>query len=97
MSSSTTGRSRATSLHRCSNTALPAPNDEVKSRSPDTVAPPKDTTNLVNKLHEQKGIKTTHELIEGADHFFKDDEAHMKPMIDTVSSYVKRRLGEASR
>lgn len=63
----------------------------------DKVAPPKDTTTLVNKLHEQKGITITHEQIEGADHFFKDDEAHMKPMIDTVSTYVKRRLGEASR
>jgi len=63
----------------------------------DKVAPPKDTTTLVNKLHEQKGIKITHEQIEGADHFFKDEEAHMKPMIDTVSTYVKRRLGEVSR
>ena len=63
----------------------------------DKVAPPKDTTTLVNKLHEQKGITITHEQIEGADHFFKDEEAHMKPMIDTVSTYVKRRLGEVSR
>ena len=63
----------------------------------DRVAPPKDTVNLVNKLHEQKGITITHALIEGADHFFKDEEAHMKPMIDTVSDYVRRRLGEASR
>jgi len=63
----------------------------------DKVAPPKDTVSLVNKLHEQKGITITHEQIEGADHFFKDDEHHMKPMIDTVSAYVKRRLGEARR
>ncbi len=63
----------------------------------DRVAPPKDTLNLVNKLHEQKGIKITHTQIEGADHFFKDEEAHMKPMIQTVSDYVKRRLGEVSR
>ena len=61
------------------------------------MAPPKDTTNLVNKLHEQKGIKITHTQIEGADHFFKDEEAHMKPMIQTVSDYVKRRLTEVSR
>ena len=65
--------------------------------SADKVAPPKDTVSLVNKLHEQKGITITHEVIEGADHFFKDDEAHMKPMIDTVSAYVKRRLGEGTR
>jgi len=63
----------------------------------DKVAPPKDTTNLVNKLHEQKGITITHTQIEGADHFFKDEEAHMKPMIDTVSGYVKRRLTEVTR
>ena len=61
------------------------------------VSRPKDTISLVNKLHEQKGITVTHEQIEGADHFFKDDEHHMKPMIDTVSTYVKRRLGEVSR
>jgi hypothetical protein len=53
--------------------------------------------NLVNKLHEQKGITITHTLIDGADHFFKDEERHMTPMINTVSSYVKRRIGEASR
>ena len=63
----------------------------------DKVAPPKDTINLVNKLHEQKGIKITHVQIEGADHFFKDEEAAMIPMIDTVSDYVKRRLTEGSR
>ena len=63
----------------------------------DKVAPPKDTIALVNKLHEQKGITITHTQIEGADHFFKDDEAHMKPMIDTVSTYVKRRLSEQTR
>ena len=63
----------------------------------DKVAPPKDTVSLVNKLHEQKGIKITHTLIDGADHFFKDEEAHMKPMIQTVSDYVKRRLTEGSR
>jgi alpha/beta superfamily hydrolase len=51
----------------------------------------------VNKLHEQKGITITHEVVEGADHFFKDEEAHMKPMLDTVSAYVKRRLSEQTR
>jgi hypothetical protein len=65
--------------------------------SADKVAPPKDTKSLVGKLHEQKGITITHTEIEGADHFFKDEEAHMKPMINTVSDYVRRRLGEVSR
>ena len=63
----------------------------------DRVAPPKDTHNLVGKLREQKGITITHEEIEGADHFFRDDEAHMKPMIDLVQGYVRRRLTETSR
>ena len=65
--------------------------------SADKVAPPKDTLTLVNKLHEQKGITITHDVVEGADHFFKDEEAHMNPMINTVSTYVKRRLGEVTR
>ena len=65
--------------------------------SADKVAPPKDTLTLVNKLHEQKGITITHDVVEGADHFFKDEETHMTPMINTVSTYVKRRLGEVTR
>jgi uncharacterized protein len=63
----------------------------------DKVAPPKDTKVLVGKLHEQKGITITHTEIEGADHFFKDEELHMKPMIQTVSDYVRRRMTEATR
>ncbi|MBU3029931.1 alpha/beta hydrolase [Paracoccus marinaquae] len=63
----------------------------------DRVAPPKDTHGLVGKLREQKGITITHEEIEGADHFFRDDEAHMKPMIDLVQAYVRRRLTETTR
>jgi hypothetical protein len=51
----------------------------------------------VAKLHEQKGITITHTEIEGAGHFFEDDEAHMKPMIGAVSAYVRRRLTEATR
>ncbi len=63
----------------------------------DRVAPPKDTHALVAKLREQKGITVTHEEIEGADHFFRDDDMHMKPMIDLVQSYVRRRLTESTR
>ena len=63
----------------------------------DRVAPPKDTNTLVGKLREQKGIVVTHEEIQGADHFFRDDEAHMNPMISLVQSYVRRRLTETSR
>ena len=61
----------------------------------DRVAPPKDTLNLVNKLHEQKGITITHEQVEGAGHFFEDP--YMDPMIASVTGYVKRRLTEGTR
>jgi alpha/beta superfamily hydrolase len=61
----------------------------------DRVAPPADTVSLVSKLHEQKGITITHEQVEGAGHFFEDP--HMDPMIDSVQTYVKRRLTENSR
>jgi len=63
--------------------------------SGDRVAPPKDTVNLVNKLHEQKGITITHEEMEGAGHFFEDP--HMDPMIEHVQDYVRRRLTENTR
>ena len=63
--------------------------------SNDRVAPPADTVSLVNKLHEQKGITITHDEMEGAGHFFEDP--HMDPMIDTVRTYVRRRLTETTR
>jgi len=61
----------------------------------DRVAPPADTTSLVSKLKEQKGITITHEEIEGSGHFF--EEPHMETMIDGVTGYVKRRLTESTR
>jgi alpha/beta superfamily hydrolase len=63
--------------------------------SADRVVPPADVTALVDKLHEQKGITITHEVIEGADHFFQGD--YMDPMISTVDAYVRRRMTETSR
>ena len=62
----------------------------------DRVAPPSDTTSLVGKLHEQRGITITHEQIEGAGHFF-DGAGQMDQMIGSVTDYVKRRLTENSR
>jgi alpha/beta superfamily hydrolase len=61
----------------------------------DRVAPPADTVNLVNKLHEQKGITITHQEVEGAGHFF--EEPHMDTLITSTTDYVKRRLTETSR
>ncbi|MBR9864109.1 MAG: alpha/beta hydrolase [Rhodobacteraceae bacterium] len=63
--------------------------------SGDRVAPPADTVDLVEKLHEQKGITITHEVLEGAGHFFEND--HMDTMISTVDGYVRRRLTETTR
>ncbi len=63
--------------------------------SADRVAPPPDTLTLVNKLHEQKGITITHEVIDGAGHFFEDP--YMDVMIDRVKTYVRRRLTETTR
>ncbi|WP_323037084.1 alpha/beta hydrolase [Pararhodobacter sp.] len=63
----------------------------------DRIAPPKDVANLVSKLHEQKGITITHTEIEGSDHFFRDEEAYMNPMLEHVKTYVSRRLTEATR
>jgi alpha/beta superfamily hydrolase len=64
--------------------------------SADRVAPPADPEEVVNKLHEQKGITITHEVLEGADHFFKREE-QMDLMLQTVEEYVRRRLTETTR
>ncbi|MEL6582918.1 MAG: alpha/beta hydrolase [Pseudomonadota bacterium] len=56
----------------------------------DRVVPPSSVDELSAKLKQQKGIIITHEMIEGAGHFF--DGEHMDPMINTVSDYVKMRM-----
>jgi len=61
----------------------------------DRVAPPADTRSLVSKLHEQKGIRITHDEVDGSGHFF--EEPHMETLMDSVSTYVKRRLTENTR
>lgn len=63
--------------------------------SVDKVAPPADTETLVKKLHDQKGITITHEVLDGAGHFFEDP--HMEVMLATVDAYVRRRLTEKTR
>ena len=61
----------------------------------DRIAPPSATIELVEKLREQRGITVTHNEMEGAGHFFEDP--YMDEMLDTVTSYVKRRLTETTR
>ncbi|MYI70068.1 MAG: alpha/beta hydrolase, partial [Boseongicola sp. SB0673_bin_14] len=67
----------------------------IISGTADRVAPPEDTHELVERLHEQKGITITHSEINGAGHFF--EEPHMDDMIGQVTEYVKRRLTETTR
>jgi uncharacterized protein len=63
--------------------------------SNDRVVPTADVDALVEKLHEQKGITITHEMVEGAGHFFEDP--HMETLTNSVDSYVRRRLTENTR
>lgn len=57
----------------------------------DRIAPMDDTVKLVEKLKTQKGIEITHEVIEGANHFFDNK---MDEMVGTVEAYVKQRTAE---
>ncbi|WP_112322632.1 alpha/beta hydrolase [Oceanibium sediminis] len=66
----------------------------IVNGSADRVVPPADIVGLADKLKQQKGITITHEVIEGAGHFF---EPGMDEMIGLVDSYVRRRLTETSR
>ncbi len=62
--------------------------------SNDKVVPPEDVLALSEKLKLQKGITITHEIIEGANHFF---EPGMDLMIKKVDNYVRKRMTENSR
>jgi alpha/beta superfamily hydrolase len=55
----------------------------------DRVAPPADVQKLVDKLHQQKGITITHEVVPEASHFF---EKQLDSMIGTVEEYVRVRM-----
>jgi alpha/beta superfamily hydrolase len=57
--------------------------------SADRVAPPADVQKLVDKLHQQKGITITHEVVPEASHFF---EKQLDSMIGTVEEYVRVRM-----
>ncbi|MHA3978670.1 alpha/beta hydrolase [Halovulum sp. GXIMD14794] len=66
----------------------------IVNGSADRVVPPADITALSDKLKQQKGITITHEVIEGAGHFF---EPGMDELMGLVNSYVGRRLTENTR
>lgn len=59
--------------------------------SADRVAPAGDVQKLVDKLHQQKGITITHEVVPDASHFF---EKQLDGMIGTVEDYVRVRMQE---
>ncbi|MEM7300277.1 MAG: alpha/beta hydrolase [Pseudomonadota bacterium] len=58
--------------------------------SEDKVSPPKDVQVLVDKLHTQKGITITQNIIPDANHFFSN---HSEELIDHCQTYLDKRLG----
>jgi alpha/beta superfamily hydrolase len=56
----------------------------------DRVAPADEVSGLVDKLKAQKGIRITHNMIEGANHFFTD---HHDLLIEECGTYLDKRLG----
>jgi alpha/beta superfamily hydrolase len=65
----------------------------IVNGSADRVAPMEDVLKLVEKLKTQRGIEITHEVIEGASHFF---DSQLEEMTGIVESYVERRMAETS-
>ena len=56
----------------------------------DEVVTPESTLKLAEKLQAQKAIEVDYATIDGASHFF---ENHMDPLVQTVESYLDKRLG----
>ncbi|MCB1423091.1 MAG: alpha/beta hydrolase [Nitratireductor sp.] len=56
----------------------------------DRVAPSSDVQGLVDKLKTQKGIKITQDIVEGANHFFSEQE---EELIERCGIYLDKRLG----
>lgn len=58
--------------------------------SEDRAAPLEDVRGLVDKLQAQKGIKITHTIMPGANHFFTE---HHDDLMAECASYLDKRLG----
>ena len=56
----------------------------------DRLAPSSDVQGLVDKLKTQKGIKITQDIVEGANHFFSEQE---EELIERCGTYLDKRLG----
>jgi uncharacterized protein len=60
----------------------------------DEIVPKESVLKLVNKLSSQRDISITHEIIEGANHFFHD---RMDDLADVVGAYLDEQLGANRR
>ncbi len=60
----------------------------------DRVAPAQSVADLVSRLKTQKGIVITHDIIEGANHFF---EGKMEGLMGSINDYLDDRLGASPR
>src|SRR6516225_7643779 len=60
----------------------------------DAVVPPRDVTNLVEKLKTQKGIVIEQKVVAGANHFF---DGKVEPLMTAIGQYLDRRLGRTGR
>lgn len=62
----------------------------IVNGSEDQLYAPEQTTKLVDKLRQQKGITISHEVIQGANHFFSDK---VSALGEVVGAYVDERQG----
>ena len=62
----------------------------IVNGSTDRVAPPQSVEDLVSRLKTQKGIVITHDVLEGANHFF---EGKMDQLMESMNTYLDSRLG----
>src|SRR6202035_940271 len=60
----------------------------------DAVVPPRDVTNLVEKLKTQKGIVIEQKIVPGANDFF---DGKVEPLMQSISGYLDKRLKGSPR
>jgi len=58
------------------------------------VVPPRDVTNLVEKLKTQKGIVIEQKVVPGANHFF---DGKVELLMTAIGAYLDKRLGKGGR
>lgn len=60
----------------------------------DEITPPQDTENMLKKSTRQKGITISAAKIQGADHFFTNQQDELAA---TMSAYLQREVGKVGR